>query len=86
MLEQAAALAEQQARTLRQTALKEMNHLLGHEAQRLQTLRQLNDHIRPEEIELAIAQQAELAIAVQQARVRLESLRLIWKGPPEVLN
>lgn len=86
MLEEAATLAETQARILRQTALGGMNQLLGHEVQRLQTLRQVNDHVRPEEVELATAQQAELATALQQARVRLESLRLIWKGPPEMLS
>jgi ATP-dependent helicase HepA len=86
MLEQAATLAEVQARVLRQSAQDEMNHLLGHEVQRLQTLRQVNDHIRPEEIELATAQQAELAAALRQARVRLEAVRFIWKGPPEALG
>lgn len=84
MLEQAATLAETRAMALRQTAQVEMNQLLGHEVQRLQTLRQVNDHIRPEEIELAITQQAELATALRQARVRLETVLLICKGPPEI--
>ena len=60
--------------------------LLGHEVQRLQMLQQVNDHVRPQEIKLAQAQQAELATALQQARLRLDSLRLIWKGPPEALR
>ena len=86
MLQSAATLAETQAVALRKAALEEMNRLLGHETQRLQTLRQVNDHIRPEEIELALAQQAELATALRHSRIRLDSLRLIWKGPPEVLG
>lgn len=84
MLAAATALAETQADAVREAALARMNKLLSHEVRRLTSLRQVNDHIRPEEIELAVAQQSELARALQQARVRLESLRLIWKGPPEM--
>jgi ATP-dependent helicase HepA len=86
MVGAATKLAETQAATLRQSALKEMNHLIGHEVQRLQTLQQVNDHIRPQEIKLAQAQQAELATALQSSRLRLDSLRLIWNGPPETLR
>jgi ATP-dependent helicase HepA len=67
-------------------ALKEMNHLLGHEVERLQALALVNDHVRPEEIRLAQTQQKELATALQQSRIRLDSLRLIWKGPPDALR
>ena len=86
MFQTAARLAETQAATRRQAAVKEMNHLLGHEVQRLQTLRRVNDHVRPLEIKLAQAQQEELAASLQQSRLRLDSLRLIWKGPPEALR
>lgn len=79
-------LAEGRAATLRQSALDEMNRLLGGEVQRLQTLAQVNDHVRPEEIELARAQQQELVIALQQSRLRLDSLRLIWRGPNAMLS
>jgi len=86
MIGAATKLAETQAATRRQSALKEMNHLLGHELQRLKMLQQVNDHIRPQEIKLAQAQQEELARALQASRLRLDSLRLIWKGPPENLR
>jgi ATP-dependent helicase HepA len=79
-------LAESRAAGLRQAALNEMNHLLGHEVQRLQTLAQVNDHVRPQEIKLAQAQQEELAATLQQSRLRLDSLRLIWRGPRATLN
>jgi ATP-dependent helicase HepA len=82
MFQTATKLAETKAATLRQTALSEMNHLLGHEVERLQTLARVNDHVRPQEIRLAKAQQEELAAALQQSRLRLDSVRLIWKGPP----
>jgi len=77
--------AESKAVTLRAAALKEMNHLLGHEVQRLQSLAQVNDHIRPQEIQLAQTQQQELTSAIQQSRLRLDSLRLIWRGSLETL-
>jgi ATP-dependent helicase HepA len=86
MFETAAKLAETKAATLREAGLKEMNHMLGHEVERLRTLSQINDHIRPQEIRLAQAQQEELKNVLQQSRLRLDSLRLIWKGPPEALR
>ena len=86
MCEAASELAETRATSLRQSALEKMNHLLGHEVQRLQTLQRVNNHVRPREIELAQAQQKELATALQQARLRLDSLRLIWQGAPEALR
>jgi len=60
--------------------------VLGHEVERLQTLAQVNGHVRPQEIRLAQAQQEQLASTLQQSRLRLDSLRLIWKGPPEALK
>ncbi|MGH7969092.1 MAG: RNA polymerase-binding ATPase, partial [Limisphaerales bacterium] len=86
MFQRATILAETQATGLRQLALNEMNRLLGREVHRLQTLKQVNDHVRPQEIELAQAQQEELATALQQSRLRLDSLRLIWEGPPKALS
>ncbi len=86
MLEAAVKLAEQQATRLRQSALTEMNRLLGHEVQRLQMLIKVNDHIRPQEIEIAQSQQIELAVVIEQSRIRLDSLRLIWKGSPDALK
>jgi ATP-dependent helicase HepA len=86
MFQKAALAAETKASILRQAALKEMHHLLGREVERLQTLALVNDHIRPEEIRLAQEQQEELRTTLQQSRIRLDSLRLIWKGPPEALR
>ena len=86
MFQFAEKLAENHAAILRESALKEMNHLLGHEVQRLQTLARTNDHIRPQEIALAQAQLAELTNVIQQSRLRLDALRLIWRGSPEMLK
>jgi len=86
MFEAATRFAETQTATLCQSALKEMNHLLNHEVERLQMLLFVNDHIRPQEIQMAQTQQQELTTALQQSRLRLDALRLIWKGPPEALS
>jgi ATP-dependent helicase HepA len=86
MFEAATRFAETQTATLCQSALKEMNHLLNHEVERLQMLLFVNDHIRPQEIQMAQTQQQELTTALQQSRLRLDALRLIWKGPPEALR
>jgi ATP-dependent helicase HepA len=86
MIQTATRLAEIQAAILRQSALDEMNHLLDYEVERLQMLRLVNDHIRPQEIELAQAQQQELATSLQQSRLRLDAFRLIWNGPHEALE
>jgi ATP-dependent helicase HepA len=45
----------------------------------------VNTHIRPQEIELAQSQQRDLATAIQTSRIRLDAVRLIWKGPPDAL-
>jgi len=54
--------------------------------ERMQSLAQVNNHIRPQEIQLARTQQQELTSAMQQSRLRLDSLRLIWQGSPETLR
>jgi len=86
MLHHAATLAETKAAALRGSALDEMNRLLGSEVERLHTLSRINPNVRPVEISLAEAEQRQLQTVLQQSRVRLDSLRLIWKGPPELLG
>lgn len=86
MFRRAAELAESKAAGIRQTALQEMRSLLGYELERLQTLARVNDHIRPREIQLSQAQRQELVTTLEQSRLRLDAVRLIWKGPPEVLG
>jgi ATP-dependent helicase HepA len=86
MMRYATSQAEARAIPLRQAALQEMNRLLAHEVQRLKNLLLINDHVRPEEIEQALAQQSALATALGQARVRLDALRLIWNGPTSMME
>jgi ATP-dependent helicase HepA len=86
MFQAAAARADTKAADLRQAALGEMNQLLGHEVERLQTLSRVNAHVRPQEIRIAQAQQQELEAVLKQSRLRLDSVRLIWQGPPDALR
>jgi ATP-dependent helicase HepA len=86
MLQKAASLAEERTDVLRQSALKEMNHLLGHEVERLQALMRVNDHVRPQEIQLARQEQADLAAVLKAGRVRLDAVRMIWQGPTAALS
>jgi ATP-dependent helicase HepA len=86
MLEAANKFAEATADQIRTTSLTQMLHLTGHDIARLQTLAKVNDHVRPEEIELASKQQKQLGEALQNARLRLDSVRMIWKGDPAALQ
>jgi hypothetical protein len=53
---------------------------------RLQSLARVNDHIRPQEIRMAQSEQEALSLSLQQSRLRLDAVRLIWKGPPATLQ
>lgn len=59
-----------------------MHAEMAAETARLRDLAEVNDHIQPEEIAALEAREAELAAAIQNARVRLDAVRLIWKAPP----
>ena len=85
MFQAAEKLAENRASAMRQAALQQMELLLTHEVQRLQSLAQINKYIRPQEIQMAQNEQAELGQKLQESRLRLDSLRLIWQGLAETL-
>jgi len=52
------------------------------EIDRLRDLALLNDHVSPGEILALERRQAGVADVITHARVRLDSVRLIWKAPP----
>jgi hypothetical protein len=62
-------------------AHKEMNAQLGHEIARLRELKKVNRSVRSEEIDLLIGQQRALDQHLMSARLRLDSIRLIQRGP-----
>jgi hypothetical protein len=42
-------------------------------------LRTINDHVRPEELDALREQQAALSAAISAARLRLDTVRLIYR-------
>ena len=67
--------------SLKTEAAAKAETALGGELQRLQDLAKVNDHVRPEELELAREQLAQTRTAVEAARLRLDSIRLVVEGP-----
>ena len=86
MLETTQVLAKEEAKSFIAAASSAMESQLQSEINRLTSLREVHDHVRPEEIDLAREQLAELTNVISKARVRLDSLRLIWKGSPEAIT
>lgn len=81
LLATATEKAETLAAGLKTEAAARAESALGAELRRLQDLGKVNDHVRPEEIELARAQLGHVRTAVEGARLRLDSIRLIVEGP-----
>ncbi|MFN2425485.1 MAG: RNA polymerase-associated protein RapA [Candidatus Binatia bacterium] len=74
-------LAEARAIDLRTSARAEMDARLGAELERLDALAAVNDHVRADEAPALEAERAELARAIDGARLRPDSMRLVWQGP-----
>ncbi len=81
MLAKAQEMAGEKMTTLAADAIAAMNATLGQEIERLETLREINDHVSPAEIAAARAQQAALAEALASTHVRMDALRLIFRVP-----
>lgn len=73
-------LVELRADALRADAQTALESLLGSESQRLRALAKVNDQIRPEEIEAICDEQEALASYLGDSRLRLDSVRLVWRG------
>jgi ATP-dependent helicase HepA len=80
LVEAATERATKASTALKQTARERAAASLTADLQRLVDLSKLNDHVRPEEIELAKKQVLHVRTAIEQARLRLDSLRLIVEG------
>ncbi|MEX2607636.1 MAG: SNF2-related protein [Kiritimatiellia bacterium] len=65
------------AKRLRENAIAEAGQLLGAEIERLKDLRKINDHVRAAEIDILESQQLRIREALQQARPRLDAIRLM---------
>ena len=57
-----------------------MEKQLNHEIERLESLQKKNNHIRPEEIDLAKNEKAALETLIDNATVRMDAIQLIEKG------
>ncbi len=79
MIAAASEFSEAQAVTEISRGLERMRLSLDHEIGRLKSLQQKNKHIRSEEIQIAVEEQAKLAALMKDARIRLDALRLIRK-------
>ncbi len=69
--------AERPAQELRHAARERAEQVLAAELQRLVDLQKVNDHVRPEELALVHERLARTTAAIDHARVRLDSIRLI---------
>lgn len=81
MLEAGNEFAEARIVDIKADALSEMENCLRREIDRLKALQRVNDHIRADEIESLDRQRELLREQIFSARLRLDSIRLIWKGP-----
>jgi ATP-dependent helicase HepA len=77
MMASARKLAEKTLKELIATATQAMRDELQSEITRLEDLRQLNDHVRPEEIAALQAQMTALEEALSTSSIRLDTVRLI---------
>jgi len=73
--------AETAAEKLRDRAAAAADEALGSELERLRALAMVNPEIREQEIEELEREQGELEDYLRAARLRLDALRLIWRGP-----
>ena len=79
MMSTATNIAEQQGNKEIAQALDRMNLTLDHEINRLKILQTKNKNIRPEEIQIALDEQAKLTSLIKDARVRMDAVQLIRK-------
>ncbi|RRJ98194.1 RNA polymerase-associated protein RapA [Opitutaceae bacterium TAV4] len=79
----AAACAGTRTTALKTEARDRAAATLTASLQRLVDLQKLNDHVRPEEIALATTHRDTVLAAIDQARLRLDSLRLIVQAPAQ---
>ncbi|MDB4789984.1 SNF2-related protein [bacterium] len=86
MVETGEQLASEQATELKQHTVADMRKKLSAEINRLETLAKINMNVRPGEISLLKEEQKKLEQCLGQARSRLDSIRLIWKGSMERLQ
>lgn len=81
MLECVQAFGREASKAVVQEALREMTEQMTSEISRLRDLAEINDHVKPEDIELLESRCRALTQVIENVRVRLDAVRLIWKAP-----
>jgi ATP-dependent helicase HepA len=81
MQEKALALAAERMQSLVAAATQSMTAQLKAEIERLEDLREINSHVRPQEVAAIREQQAALQNAIASAHIRTGALRLILRVP-----
>jgi ATP-dependent helicase HepA len=81
LIEKSEAIARRQMPELIAQARGEMTTQLEHEITRVTELQKVNRSVRPEEIAALVQQQQELDQHIRSARLRLDAIRLIQRGP-----
>ena len=81
LVDAATERAEERSRTVVAAASAKAQGTLADDLQRLIDLGRLNALVREEEIQLAREQLARVGAAIGQARLRLDSIRLLLEGP-----
>jgi ATP-dependent helicase HepA len=80
MVAAATTCAETHSKELKRVALATATQALTADIERLVALQKINDHVRPEEIALAREQLEHTNASIEQARLRLDAIRLIVAG------
>ena len=81
LIEKAHSIASCQVPALVAQARTEMTVQLKHEIARLKELQKVNRSVQPEEVESLVQQQRDLDQHLSAARLRLDAIRLIQRGP-----
>ncbi|GMR22612.1 MAG: RNA polymerase-associated protein RapA [Acidobacteriota bacterium] len=79
MIDEARRLANEKRPERVRSSREAMQDVMGKELRRLVALAEVNDHVRPEEIERTRDEIEKLDEAIGSAGLRLDALRLIWK-------
>ena len=80
LVERTKQLADARTPALVAAARSAARERLTHEASRLRDLQKVNRAVRDEEIQLVTSQLEELEICIGSARLRLDAVRLIYRG------
>lgn len=80
MLEKSAEVSEANTENIIEACLEKMNRTLAYETQRLRDLKKVNPNVRAEEIAFAKAQFISLNEHIRESRLRLDSLRVIFRN------